>query len=319
MPFLLTFLTAFVVVPVVATLSRSLGWLDVPNHRSSHSAPTPRVGGVGVAAGLVVGVALSHGLTRTLWVPLIVAAALAAVGFVDDLRGLSARTRLLVQVAGAAIVTMWLWDVIAGYVLWPLILVLAMLWVVSVVNAFNFMDGINGIAGLHGSICLVAVALIQPHGDLGTLSLLVSSAVLGFLPWNVPRARTFLGDGGSYLIGFFCAALALAVALHVGQILVAPLLCLPFLMDTGATLVLRWRRGESLVSAHRSHFYQRLVQLGWTHSSVALVYAALEAVAAGSAVLLARVGWGWQSAAAISFAVAAQLSVPLIVYGARAR
>jgi UDP-N-acetylmuramyl pentapeptide phosphotransferase/UDP-N-acetylglucosamine-1-phosphate transferase len=199
------------------------------------------------------------------WAAVAAATVLALIGLADDRTDLPAVARLGGQVLAGAALGLALggpWLALAGALVAPV-----------TVNAVNFMDGINGITGLTMGVWGVATfAAGRAHGaeDLAVLGALAAGAALGFLPWNLPVARLFLGDVGSYLFGGLVAAgLLVAWSSGANVALVAAPLAL-YLADTGSVILSRIRRGEPLFEAHRQHVYQRLVwQLGLSHSVVA--------------------------------------------------
>lgn len=255
---------------------RRLGVVDIPNDRSSHGRSTVRGAGVGVACGTVLGVLAAGAIEGGTWwagrAPIVVivgSSCLGAIGLVDDLRaGISFRVRLSVQVivATAAILALGPLDVAMP---WKAIVSCgAMVAVVGYVNAFNFMDGINGISG---AAAIVAGGMFVLIGHMEGLVVLeaggaaLAAACLGFLPFNVPTARAFLGDSGSYFIGAWIALLAY-VAVRGGvplDVVIAPLAL--YLCDTGFTLASRIWRGEQWHAPHRDHAYQRLALGGLGH------------------------------------------------------
>ena len=265
----------FVAAPFVRQFMLRQGVVDVPNHRSSHSVPTPRGGGLacvfGVVVALVVAQLLSH---RVPWVLIGGAVVLAAVGFADDHGGLSALPRLAAQVAVGALMGH---SVGGGW--WFLV---AMLVVPVSVNGINFMDGINGITSLNiGAWGLTALVVGSSNSLVGlqVIGAVTAGAALGFLPWNAPVAKLFLGDVGSYLLGGLVSAGILLGAAQGAPIslLLAPLLL--YVVDTGTVLVKRLVRGDALFEAHREHVYQRLVSnAGLPHIVVSLAVALLSAV-----------------------------------------
>lgn len=275
-----------VLQPLLIPWLRRRGVMDIPNQRSSHATVTPRGGGLAVVVALGAGLLVSQPDSQIL-LAYLGCVALGALGMVDDFRGLDPKLRLaLLLVVGG----------VAGAVLGsPLPFVLAVpmmaLWTTTYVNAFNFMDGINGISGLTG---VVAGASYWAMGDvLGDPSLEALGAALGgaclsFLPFNVPRARVFLGDVGSYAIGFAIAALAWLAWSARAPAWVALAPTLVYLADTGTTLLRRWRRGEPLTQAHREHAYQRLVQGGSSHVRVAVLVAGVQVGVAAVA------WWAWE-------------------------
>ncbi len=296
-------LASWLLVDIVTRVSLRWRLYDLPNERSSHSVPTPRLGGVGVALVLLGGLAFfgyrGVGDTSTSWWILSGAGALvSALSLVDDLRTLSPAVRLGLHVATAGVV---LWGagplpmLHAGVVVVPLAhwagALLLLLWVTGFINAFNFMDGIDGIAG---GQALVAGAGWVVLGTLGDALALVYAGWLivgvssGFLAHNWAPAKIFMGDAGSALLGFVLAA---GPVLLGGPEMVVPaaLLVWPFIFDTGFTLLRRARRGEQVWQAHRSHLYQRLAGPGVSHSSVASLYIGLSLLGAVAATVM--VAW----------------------------
>jgi UDP-N-acetylmuramyl pentapeptide phosphotransferase/UDP-N-acetylglucosamine-1-phosphate transferase len=182
---------------------------------------------------------------------------------------------------------------------WPLALLFGVVWVVAVVNAYNFMDGIDGIAGgtaILNALFLAALAGGSSAGDLGAGLMALAAAVAGFLVWNVSPARIFLGDSGSHFIGFFLGTVALytkpvggsGAGAYLGFV-VAAVVFTPFLFDTAYTLVRRARARKNVFMAHREHIYQRITPDPAKHRQVSIVYFGLSAFS-GLAALLASGG-----------------------------
>ncbi|WP_018076482.1 MraY family glycosyltransferase [Thiobacillus denitrificans] len=256
--------------------------MDHPNERSLHATPTPRVGGLGIMAG-VLAAALWLGDTALLPVTL-GAFALAAVSVLDDVRGLPVRVRFLAHfvAAGGCLLALGLtgWALLAG-----------MLAVVWVTNLYNFMDGSDGLAGGMAAIGFSALGLAAWLGDapgLAAFCAAIAAAALAFLRFNFPPARVFMGDAGSIPLGFMAASLGILGALrHVWPWLFPLLVFSPFIVDASVTLARRGLRGERIWEAHRSHYYQRAVLLGASHRQIALAaYALMLAMAALAFVLL---------------------------------
>jgi Fuc2NAc and GlcNAc transferase len=283
-------------------LSRAI--LDRPNERSSHAIPMPLGGGWGIAAPVLAAIAMAEWLG---WLDRDAAlglagggAAVAIVGWVDDRIGLSARTRLLVQVGAALWLVVWLGgfdglDVGAGRAhlgRWgDSLAVLAIVWST---NLYNFMDGIDGIAGTEAvSVAGVGGVLLLLAGSSGLalVALVTAAASAGFLVWNRPPARIFMGDAGSGLLGFVLSGLAVAGEVSgAAPALVWVLLLGAFVGDATSVLLRRMARGERWYSAHRGHLYQRMVQAGWSHGDVDRALAGLNAVLA----LLGVAAWRWR-------------------------
>jgi UDP-N-acetylmuramyl pentapeptide phosphotransferase/UDP-N-acetylglucosamine-1-phosphate transferase len=269
-------LSAFVVglglQPLVVWMMRVAAVLDVPTDRSSHELPTPRGGGLAVV--LAVGVAIAFVPSAGVFVvPLFL---FGTIGLLDDLHDLPVGTRLAAQVAAAIAVGFVLVPQSFSTVAAAASVVMVAIWLAAYVNAFNFMDGINGISGLHAILAGLVYGLVGARHDLPALAgagIVTAAAALSFLPWNLGRARIFLGDVGSYGLGAMLGALAAYAVLHGVplEVAIAPLGL--YLADTGWTLLRRVRTGEAWYRPHRTHAYQRLVVLGWSHQRVAWVTA----------------------------------------------
>lgn len=244
--------------------------IDIPNARSSHSIPTPRGGGVAFVVVFLAVLLLLPFITDVSWRWVVALAGsgslVALVGFLDDHRHIAARWRLLAHFLAAGWVLFWFE---AGLVV-PLpgltldvawvTYGLAVLFLVWLLNLYNFMDGIDGIASVEAiSVCLGG-ALI--HGLLGQheqipVLLLLAAAVAGFLCWNFPPARIFMGDAGSGFLGLVLGALTLSATLIEPRLLWSWLILLGvFVLDASWTLLRRLVRGEKAHEAHRSHAYQ---------------------------------------------------------------
>ena len=258
-----------------------VGLIDLPNVRSSHVVPTPRGGGIGIVVGIcVAGLALAA-CGRLAWQVAALCAgaggAVALIGYIDDRRGLPARVRFLVHmVAAAAVVALtWPWagamsDGWLGGAAFVVFWILAIGWLT---NLYNFMDGIDGLAGseavfVFGGAAALSFMTGSPSGWTA-LFLAMSLGVAGFLCWNWPPARIFMGDVGSGFLGFMVGSLALAT--WVDGVL-SPFTWLVlvslFVADATVTLLRRFARRERWYSAHRSHAYQWLSRTRLGHAGV---------------------------------------------------
>nr|WP_246280307.1 hypothetical protein [Nocardioides daedukensis] len=224
------------------------------------------------------------------WPLLVAVVALAGVGFIDDVRTLGGGVRLGLQLLAAIALTAWAAIEYAGPGLATALFVsISIVAIAGYVNAFNFMDGVNGISALNALVAGGWFAFVgheQATDELMVAGLALAGASLGFLPWNAPKARIFLGDVGSYGVGLLIVGMAV-VAWADGAswlLCVAPLV--PYGVDTLWALIKRGLGRRPLMSAHREHVYQRLVDSGWQH----LTAAALTAVASLACILVAW--WG---------------------------
>lgn len=284
-------------------LARAL--LDAPGERRAHEVPTPRGGGIAIVAAMLVASLVLLARAGAAW-PVMAAftaglVAVAVVGWIDDHRPLSARLRLCVH-AGAALgfalalggtTGQWAWAGMAG------------LGIVALVNIWNFMDGIDALAASQAALVAAAVGAALP-GIAGALAWSLSAACVGFLPFNLPRARIFMGDVGSGALGYVLGALLVMAAMSLPSR--SMLWLLPpsaFLVDAGLTLARRVLRGEAWWTAHAQHAYQgwarrvghgpvTLAYAGWTVAAVAIVWWLREA---STGFILASVT-AWYTAAA---------------------
>jgi UDP-GlcNAc:undecaprenyl-phosphate GlcNAc-1-phosphate transferase len=281
-----------------------VGIADVPNERSSHSRPIPRAGGVAVVVAFALG--LSGELEWPIPVFLGCVAALFALGLWDDVMSVRALPKLVAQIVVATVFAAVFSAIFAPD--WEAIALV--LWIVVFVNAFNFMDGANGLAGFTAAIGAATLALVGgPFVDVAALGLL--GGLAGFLPFNFPKARIFLGDAGSLPIGFALAALSAFATLREPPVYFAPVLFFTFLFDVGLTLLRRALRRENLLTAHREHLYQLLLRMGWSHAKVTALYAAAAAVNAAVAL--------WGGPEAIVALVLAHLAYAALVLRAARR
>lgn len=255
--------------------------MDYPNIRSLHKRPTPRIGGLGIMAGIVVASAWRG--DAALLPAMIGAFVLAGVSLADDVRGLPVRMRLLAQFIAATGCL-----VAIGFAGWALLAgTLAMMWMT---NLYNFMDGADGLAGgmaVIGFAALAGGAWLGGAPELAVFCAVIAAAALAFLWFNFPPARLFMGDAGSIPLGFLAAGLGILGARQSAWPWPFPLLVFsPFIVDATITLVRRALRGEKIWQAHRSHYYQRTVLLGVTHRQLALAAYALMGAMAGLAFTL---------------------------------
>ena len=253
--------------------------VDVPNERSLHSRPVPRVGGIGIVAGVAAGVA-AGAVPPSL--ALLLALALAAVSFVDDLKRLPTGLRFAAHIAAAALIV---WYSLSP--MHPLELALLTVAVAWITNLYNFMDGSDGLAAgmtISGFSAYAWAAWLAHDMQVVLPAAAVAAAAAAFLAFNFHPARMFLGDAGSIPLGFLAGALGLiGWRGDVWPFWFPVLVFAPFIGDATLTLARRLCRGELPWQAHREHYYQRLVRLGFGHRRTAYVGYALMAVCAGAA------------------------------------
>jgi UDP-N-acetylmuramyl pentapeptide phosphotransferase/UDP-N-acetylglucosamine-1-phosphate transferase len=294
---------AVVLVGLVRRLAVRHGVLDHPTDRSSHVIATPRGGGLGLLLA-ILGTCAWRAPALAPWtivVMLLAACVVALVGWVDDRRGLSVRTRLVVHVLAGATVGAMAAITSMGGVLSVALFAAWTFWTVSSINLVTFMDGSNGLVASQIAVFALSLGFFADRASgMAVLAMAIAGACLGFLPWNFPRARIFLGDVGSGALGFFVPMLALLAMQEQGIDLVrAHLPLLPLFGDATWTIFRRWRNGEKLTAPHRSHLYQRLANDGLGHTPVTVMYTVAAAVGALAA---HRSGDAWATPWTVSYA-----------------
>ncbi|KVU11072.1 glycosyl transferase [Burkholderia ubonensis] len=254
-------------------LATGLAWrlaTDIPNNRSLHTLPTPRVGGWGVVPICVIALLW---FAPEMWPIAVAAAGLAALSQFDDRRGLPARVRFAAHlVSVAALVIAYPaaapWWLLAG-------VGFMMVWLT---NLYNFMDGADGLAGGmallgFGAYAVAALGGVHPSPDLVAGGAAIAGAALGFLLLNFHPARLFLGDAGSIPLGFMAGALGYWGWRNAIWPLWFPAMVFsPFIADASVTLLRRLLRGEKFWQAHREHYYQRMVRSGIGHGRTAIYW-----------------------------------------------
>lgn len=257
---------------------------DIPNERSLHGTPVPRIGGVGLVAGILSGWAIVA-QSMAWWVVLPVVL-LFVVSLLDDMQGLPVRKRLVAHVLATALLVTGS-DLLMQN---PVLALLVLLFVVWMTNLYNFMDGSDGLAGgmaLFGFGAYAVAAWLAGDARLALASASVSSSALAFLAYNFHPARIFMGDSGSISLGFLAGAIGLIGWQHGIWPLWFPVAVFsPFIVDATVTLFKRLLRGEKIWQAHCSHYYQQLVQSGWGHRKTAVTEYALMLAVGSSAVFL---------------------------------
>ncbi len=264
--------------------------LDHPNERSSHELATPKCGGVGIVLSFVAGVYISQLWGGSCLVPpnilysfIVPTLLVASVSLADDIQELSPKFRLIIQIAASLMFLSLIRfnggikdTSITSLMLQTIMWIGGIIWIVGMANSFNFMDGIDGLAAGQGMIVSFFFAAIQfGHGNcfLGFIALVLMVGCLGFLAFNFPPAKVFMGDIGSVSIGFILAIMALqgyAVDNSLQSMMIIPLLMTNFLSDTTTTFVWRLIKREPVLQPHRTHLYQKFAGCGVSQRTVTM-------------------------------------------------
>jgi UDP-GlcNAc:undecaprenyl-phosphate GlcNAc-1-phosphate transferase len=278
-------------------MARYVRVMDLPNERSSHSRPVPKSGGIAFVSTFLIGSLIIYFVAdiariddRYFWGYVVTAVLLAIVSFVDDVTQKTFFVKVLTQMVCVGVVltsgvvltrlAIPYWGEIelgwAGYVL-------SFLWILGLTNAYNFMDGLDGLAAgvaVIAAAFLCAIAFQQKSVFVYISSYVLLAGAAGFLLFNFPPAKIFMGDIGSAFLGFTFATLAvIGSSLDLGRLsfYIVPMLLFHFIFDTFFTFVRRLMRGEQIHLAHRTHLYQLLNRTGYSHRTVSLFHYAVTA------------------------------------------
>ena len=268
--FILAFFTTLLVVSLLtwSILNSKIfnKFLDIPNQRSLHAKPTPKLGGLAIMTSVIFSAILY--CTELLYlVPFLLA--LIALSLLDDLVSVKPLIRLAIHFL-TAITFLFALDLQTNY----LFLIILLFFLVWMINLYNFMDGSDGLAAgmaIIGFGCYAILSIIIGDLDFAIFNIIIITACIGFLFFNFPPAKIFMGDTGSIPLGFLCGALGIIGWYKLLWPLWFPLVVFsPFIIDSGITLLKRLINKESLMDAHRSHYYQRAILIGYSHKQVAL-------------------------------------------------
>ncbi|NOX25024.1 MAG: glycosyltransferase family 4 protein [Deltaproteobacteria bacterium] len=287
---------------LVSRFARRLGLIDTPSARSSHIIPTPRGGGVGILAAFIAA-CFWLGLNYIFCLPVVL---LASLSFIGDRTDISPAMRLIMQFSAAFIVIFMLPEsplfislpfhyLSLNWLILLMLGIMAAVFIVGTANFYNFMDGIDGIAGI---TAIVAMGLLTAYGISSgkdsrytMLALGLAVACLGFLPFNIPKAKIFMGDVGSILLGFVFAVIVVLFSLTSTEFLVLSSFLFPFYADELTTMATRIRLREDLTRPHRRHLYQILAnEAGIAHWKVAFAYGVFQLIVGLSMWQIARFG-----------------------------
>lgn len=303
------FLVSALSVYLVLHFSDRLGLIDIPTPRSFHEEPMPRGGGLGILLSICVLLALYFALgywgnDHRAFIGLITGTLIVGItGFMDDIRTPPLPLRLMLQVLAATVAIIGIGSLksidfphLGTLGLGVLSVPISLLWIVAVTNIYNFMDGIDGLAAGQGVIAggfLAYIGSTTGNAQVSAIGLFVAAASLGFLLFNFPPAKIFMGDVGSTTLGFTFAAVAIMGPESSASpipFLAFVIILGSFLFDSTVTLIRRALRKEKLHEAHRSHFYQIAVQLGYSHKQVTLVEYVIMILLGASSIFYVRCG-----------------------------
>lgn len=285
---LLALIVSAAIIPIVLSLSHKRAWYDIPNARKIHTNPVPRLGGIGIFWGALAGSLAvpfllpviapnlwSNGYTLS-YVPVFIAFAIIhGLGLIDDFHNLHALLKLALQIVAAALVTVGGFTISSislpgmaplsfGLFTYPI----TILWIVAISNAINLVDGVDGLAGgISGiaAIFLGVLCLLQGHALSAVVSFALLGACVGFLLFNWPPARLFMGDSGSLFIGFALATIPLMISpgqTTIGNLMGPVTVLLVPILDTLSAILRRLREHRPIHSPDKEHIHHKLLALG---------------------------------------------------------
>ncbi|QLK85522.1 glycosyltransferase family 4 protein [Staphylococcus sp. 17KM0847] len=296
---------SLIVTPIAIAISKKLDIVDKPNIRKVHTKPISMMGGAVVLISFFIGVWLGNPIEREIKPLLLGAIVIYLVGLIDDLYDLKPTLKLLGQIVAASIVVMY--GVTIDFISLPMGLTIhfgwlsipiTILWFVAIINAINLIDGLDGLAAGVSTIALITVAFIAIlQGNIFIIMIcsVLIGALLGFLVFNFHPAKIFLGDNGALLLGFiigFVSLLGFKNITLISLFFPVVILAVPFI-DTLFAMIRRFKKGQHIMQADKSHLHHKLLALGYTHrQTVVLIYAIAIMFSVVSIILYLSQPWG---------------------------
>jgi UDP-GlcNAc:undecaprenyl-phosphate GlcNAc-1-phosphate transferase len=308
--FIIAVSVSYVATPLMIRLAKLVGAIDVPNDdRRVHKVPTPRLGGLAIFLGFMVALFYKEGFKSEMLGVLVGASIIAALGFFDDIKPLSAKFKFLVQVIAAAIVVQsgiriygvtnplyFMFPTVPSYIqfgIWSYPLTL--FWIVGVTNAINLVDGLDGLAaGISAisAVTLMFAAMSTGQNSAAFMAAILAASTLGFLPYNFNPAKIFMGDTGSLFLGFMLSVISVTGATKSAAALsiLVPIFAIGLpIFDTLFAMVRRALSGKSMMEADKGHLHHKLLDAGMSQKQAVLTLYSISAVLGFSAVALVEV------------------------------
>ena len=295
---IVSFLIAYASTPVAKKLSIRLGAIDMPGERRRvHSNPTPRMGGLAIYFAFIVSVLVFVPLDKKIIGLILGSSIIVALGIVDDIKQLSAKTKMAGQIVAAIVLVLfgfrieWLTTPTGGmmYLSWFSIPA-TIFWIVGITNTFNLIDGLDGLAAgvaAISSITMSIVAVLNGKNLVATILLLVVGSALGFLPYNFHPAKIFMGDTGSLFLGFVLSAISIHGTIKgaTAIAIVIPVLAMGLpIFDTAVAIVRRAKNGAPIMQPDRGHLHRRLLDMGFSQRQVVVILYIISGLLGGVAI-----------------------------------
>jgi UDP-GlcNAc:undecaprenyl-phosphate GlcNAc-1-phosphate transferase len=286
---IVSFVITLLMTPVAIKIAKKYGWIDLPNERKIHKIPMPRVGGIGIFFGIIIGIIVAGFFSKETWPfwALIPLSIVSIMGFIDDVKGLSFKIKFLFQIVSAVLAiiltnanVLYINNPFGGQIkLGILGPVFAVLWIVGVTNAVNLTDGLDGLAAGISAIAAITIAITSAKTDLPAtlVAIAIFASAVAFLRYNFHPAKTFMGDTGSQLLGFALALVSIkGSSLSASTLsLAVPLLAIGVpILDTGYAVIRRTLGGHNPFLPDKMHIHHQLLSIGFSHvTAVLFMYA----------------------------------------------
>ncbi len=301
--FLTGFLICYLLTPFVIQLAHKIGAIDVPkDNRRVHKKPIPRLGGLAIATGFIIGTLIFGGVHRELISILISSIIIVAMGIVDDTNPLKAKTKLAIQILCAGIVVYsgvridYFANPVSGRLMWLgyWSIPLSVFWIVGITNCINLIDGLDGLAAGISSIAAITMAvvsIINGYYTYATIFLCLAGSTMGFLPYNFNPAKIFMGDTGSLFLGFILSVMAIEGTVKTETLVAVtvPILALAVpIFDTAFAIIRRKLAGRPVMEADKGHLHHRLLAKGLSQKQTVLALYAASTLLGASAIMISR-------------------------------
>ncbi|MGV8980039.1 glycosyltransferase family 4 protein [Clostridium sp.] len=304
---IITALISFIITPLVKKFAIRINAIDVPkDERRVHCKPVPVMGGLAIYISFVIGVILYNGILTTSQLGIIIGATVIVMGgMIDDIKDLSPKYKLLIQIMGA--VCLLLSGVRISILTNPfrefypylnigwINIPLTIIWIVAVTNAFNLIDGLDGLAAgvaFIACVTLMIVSIINGRLEAAFLTAVLSGAILGFIPYNFNPASIFMGDTGSQLLGFLLAAISIETAIKSATAFVIAVPILAFglpIYDTLFAMIRRKANGKPIMQADKGHLHHRLLDMGLSQKQAVIIMYFISAALGGASILAMQI------------------------------
>lgn len=304
--FTIALAVAYFITPHVKDFAIRAGALDAPDARKVHTSPIPRMGGLAIYLAFIIAVLASLHVNHEILGLLLGATVILIVGITDDLRQLSPKVKLLGQIAAAMVLVMfnvrieWLTNPFGDMIYLDYFSIpLTILWVVSLTNTVNLIDGLDGLAAgvsTIASVTILMVALQQNFWMVAILTAALAGSALGFLQHNFNPAKIFMGDTGSMFLGYTLAAISIlgTVKSAATIALVVPIVALGLpIMDTAFAIIRRYSSGRPIFKPDKGHLHHRLLEMGLTQKQAVLLMYVISGCLGVSAIALTEVNKGY--------------------------